>query len=367
MSFCIVNVQLEVRINVSMIGCIDHLSFVLFFFSFQPLEDMFGGNNANPLYPLFIEENPLYYDSNASTQLQLFGNIPAPRNANQVNNLGDDSNNISALKLPIRGFGESEDVVRQNNLQISLNNLFNEEADRSTSVPNVNTVSTGLRLFYDDEERHSSVTTASGSMSALPLTLALLDKLGPEIERQNEEFNCYLKFQEEQFAKDVREMQQRHAASFISMIDRELSQKLRNKDLEIESMNRKNRDLIDRIRQAAAESQAWQQRAQYNESIVHALRNSLQQAVAQGAAAAAAANQGKEGCGDSEVDDAASAFGPSVGQSMNMACKGCKGREARMLLLPCRHLCLCRDCDAIVDACPVCFARKTASVEVYMS
>ncbi|KAI0524642.1 hypothetical protein KFK09_004019 [Dendrobium nobile] len=366
---------------------------------------MLGGNTANQVFPFFLEDNSLYYDSNASTQLRLFGNtcimdlvmllidicmliglkifktpwelyvidFSAACDADQIKLKLNDNNDASALNVRNKRSSESVDIITQNNLQISFTNLFRDETHGSRSIPQVNTVSTGLRLSYDDEERHSSVTTASESMSSLAFTPAVFDYLGPEIELQNAEFNRYLRFQEEQLAKGLREMKQRHAASFINIIDQELSRKLRAKDLEIELMNRKNHELADQIRQAAAEAQTWQQRAQYNESIVHALRSSLQQTIAQGAAAAAAAaNQGREGCGESEVDDAASSFYPNSFKdgrkhTLTIACKGCKGRESCMLLLPCRHLCLCRDCDAMVEACPACFTRKTASVEVYMS
>lgn len=335
---------------------------------------MFVGNNTSSTFPFFLYENPLYYDSNAATQLQLFANIPAVCDAGQLRHVAPDVNDISALELPTKRSSESVDIATQNNLQISLNNFFYNKAVKSESIPNVNNVSTGLRLSYDDDEHHSSLTTASGSMSSLPLT-AFFESLGPEIEHQNDEFNRYLKSQEEQFVKGAREMLQRHLASFVSMVEAELSRKLRVKDLEIESMNRKNRDLADRIRQAAADAQTWQQRAKYNESIVHALQSSLQQVMAQGAVAVAA-NNGREGCGDSEVVDSASSFGVSSDKDddggghrqmpLKRACKACEGREPRMLLLPCRHLCLCRSCDGMVDACPVCFVRKTASVEINM-
>ena len=48
-------------------------------------------------------------------------------------------------------------------------------------------------------------------------------------------------------------------------------------------------------------------------------------------------------------------------------CKICKVNEVCMLLLPCRHLCLCRDCERGMDACPACGTTKNASVQVYMS
>ena len=173
-------------------------------------------------------------------------------------------------------------------------------------------------------------------------------------------------------------MKQRHIASFLTAIDKGVNRKLHEKAVEIATMNRKNRELADRIKQAATEAQNWQYRARYNESMVHALQNNLKQALAaQGAAAAAAAaDQGREGCGESEVDDAASSYEPNVGHQQQQqqqramsvgACRVCMRREVCMLLLPCRHLCTCKECDGLVDACPVCLAGKTASVEVYMS
>ena len=35
--------------------------------------NMFGGDNNNPVFPVFLEENRYQYDTNAMPQLQLFG------------------------------------------------------------------------------------------------------------------------------------------------------------------------------------------------------------------------------------------------------------------------------------------------------
>ncbi|ESR51574.1 hypothetical protein WN944_020295 [Citrus x changshan-huyou] len=334
---------------------------------------MLGGNNGNPVVPVFLDENSFQYQTNASNQLQLFGNLPAGCSIDPVNYFGNE--HIHPMLRPNKRGRETEDFSRQQKLQISLNsNICQDEADRSASILNPNPVSTGLRLSYDDDERNSSVTSASGSMTAAPpIILSLADNVRTELDRQKEEFDQYIKVQEEYLAKGVQDMKQRHMASFLSAIEKGLAKKLQEKDMEIENMNRKNRELIERIKQMAAEAQNWHYRAKYNESVVNLLKSNLQQAISQGA------DQGKEGFGDSEVDDAASYIntnnyltvpsgpGKSISRNHQMICRACKAKEASVLLMPCRHLCLCKDCDVLVAVCPVCQFVKNASVLVHLS
>lgn len=334
---------------------------------------MLGGNNGNPVVPVFLDENSFQYQTNASNQLQLFGNLPAGCSIDPVNYFGNE--HIHPMLRPNKRGRETEDFSRQQKLQISLNsNICQDEADRSASILNPNPVSTGLRLSYDDDERNSSVTSASGSMTAAPpIILSLADNVRTELDRQKEEFDQYIKVQEEYLAKGVQDMKQRHMASFLSAIEKGLAKKLQEKDMEIENMNRKNRELIQRIKQMAAEAQNWHYRAKYNESVVNLLKSNLQQAISQGA------DQGKEGFGDSEVDDAASYIntnnyltvpsgpGKSISRNHQMICRACKAKEASVLLMPCRHLCLCKDCDVLVAVCPVCQFAKNASVLVHLS
>ncbi|KAJ4974707.1 hypothetical protein NE237_007881 [Protea cynaroides] len=341
---------------------------------------MFGGGNSNAVFPTFLEDNGFQYDcsaANATTQLQLFGNFPAGCSVDPVSCVGNE--HITAINRPAKRSREGEDIMRQQRLQISLNtNFCQEEADQSPTFPNPNPVSTGLRLSYDDDERNSTVTSASGSVAAaLPVILSLGNNLRTEFDRQKEEFDHYIRVQEEHLAKGVREMKQRHMVSFLSRIEKGVGRKLHEKEIEIENMNRKNRELVERIKHVAMEAQSWHCRAKYNESAVNALKSNLKHAIAQGA------NQVKEGCGDSEVvDDAASCveynrpgipdgLGNPVsgnqGLKEQMTCRACKCKEVSILLWPCRHLCICKDCEVFINVCPVCQSVKTSSVQVYMS
>ncbi|XP_071736443.1 E3 ubiquitin-protein ligase BOI-like [Rutidosis leptorrhynchoides] len=328
---------------------------------------MLGGNNTNSLVPVYLDENLFQYPSN---QLQLFGNVPVTHNVDPVNCSGREQNN-PAIQLNKRS-RESEANVMQKKLQISFNhNFYNEESDRPSNIPNPHHVSTGLKLSYDDEERNSSITSASGSMSAAPSLMSSFgDSVATELDRQNEELERYIMLQGENMFKGVKDIRQRYMASFLASIGKGIDNKIREKDLEIETINRKNQELVERIKQVANEAQNWHYRAKYSESVVNMLKANLQQALAQGN------EQIKEGFGDTDLErDVVSSINPNnylgLGNEMNidrMICRVCNVKEVSILVMACRHLSLCKDCDNRgVNVCPVCHGVKTVGVEVYMS
>lgn len=153
----------------------------------------------------------------------------------------------------------------------------------------------------------------------------------------------------------------------MSYVEEKVMQKLREKEAEVEEINRKNMELELRMEQLSLEANAWQQRAKYSESMITTLKHSLQQVYAQ-------SKDSKEGCGDSEVDDTASCCNVNfhlLRKDRNetkdmMTCKVCRVNQVRMLFLPCKHLCLCKECDAKLSQCPLCHSSKHLSMEVYM-
>lgn len=156
----------------------------------------------------------------------------------------------------------------------------------------------------------------------------------------------------------------------ISIIEDRILQKLHEKEAEVESINKRNIELEERMEQLTVEADAWHQRAIYNENMIAALKFNIQQVYAQ-------SRDSKEGCGDSEVDDTASCIN---GRSLDfhllskgnsdmkemMTCKACRVNEVAMLLLPCKHLCLCKDCESKLSFCPLCQSSKFIGMEVYM-
>lgn len=121
--------------------------------------------------------------------------MPVGCNVDLVNYFGNE--HIAPTLRPNKRGRVAENISSQQHFDMSLNyNACLDDSDRSASIPNQNPVSTGLRLSYDDDERNSSVTSGSGSMTGAPPTiLSLGDNIRTELDRQKKELNQYIKVQ----------------------------------------------------------------------------------------------------------------------------------------------------------------------------
>lgn len=155
-------------------------------------------------------------------------------------------------------------------------------------------------------------------------------------------------------------------------------QRLREKEAELEATSRRNAELEEKVRQLAAENQVWYSVAKNNEAVVAGLRTSLDQLLHQSAAPAAACD---EGYGDSSevvvatvADDAQSSCHAGYDASdvppfnhRRRTCRVCGKNEVSVLLLPCRHLCMCKDCEPTTATCPACQSAKDGRLHIFLS
>ncbi|XP_057778498.1 BOI-related E3 ubiquitin-protein ligase 1-like [Salvia miltiorrhiza] len=66
-----------------------------------------------------------------------------------------------------------------------------------------------------------------------------------------------------------------------------------------------------------------------------------------------------------EEEEAESSFeDPDRVRPVRLDCKVCKRELAKVMLWPCRHVCVCPSCDAATKCCPVCRLVKTTSVQL---
>lgn len=176
---------------------------------------------------------------------------------------------------------------------------------------------------------------------------------------------------------ELEEQRKRQSRVLITAIQEGIMKKLKEKDEEIQRMGKLNWVLQERVKSLYVENQIWRDLAQTNEATANTLRSNLEQVLAN-----VGGDENRQNEGDAaEADDAASSCGSSdYGRCMTSAeevsgsrggsrlCRRCGVREASVLLLPCRHLCLCTVCgSSLIGSCPVCNSTMDASLHVNMS
>ncbi|KAL2936034.1 putative BOI-related E3 ubiquitin-protein ligase 3 [Bienertia sinuspersici] len=356
------------------------------FNSFLLFKSMFGANDANPMLPVSMEGVRLPYNATMVPSMQL--DVLLGCNADIMNMVGDK--NTSMMNLPDKTGRCNPNFSPLNFPSTSYENFFQNEPGQSRNTLKQIPVSTGLKLSYGEDEPNSSISSAGeGAMANLSSLLSHNDNLQSEFARQSDEFDQFIRIQEENIKKGITELKHRHTVSLLNALEKEVNCRMHEKDMEIENLNQKNKELTEKIRQVSVEAHSWHLRAKQNESLVNVLRNNINQVFLQ---QQQQQQQGdpvlKEGCGDSMADDAVSSCNQNIAanQYQNNAanqyqyqyqnhssskelvsCKACRSKEVSILILPCRHLCLCIECDGFTDICPVCRIKKGGSLQVYMS
>ncbi|KAK3423238.1 probable BOI-related E3 ubiquitin-protein ligase 2 [Eucalyptus grandis] len=241
--------------------------------------------------------------------------------------------------------------------------LDNTSQASSLDLLQARPISVGLGLSLDNRPLLSTGDSALVSLIG--------DDIDRELHQLDVETNRFLKLQADRMRQGVLQKIRSTQLQTLSLLEDQVIQKLGAKEAEVESINKKNEELEERIKQLTFDVGAWQQRALNSENMIAAINYNLHQIYAQ-------SRDSKEGCGDSEVDDSASCsngrttdFHSLLGKEKNgsqesMTCKVCRVNTVSMLLLPCQHLCVCKDCESKVRFCPLCQSYKLFGTEVFM-
>nr|CAD1841446.1 unnamed protein product [Ananas comosus var. bracteatus] len=174
----------------------------------------------------------------------------------------------------------------------------------------------------------------------------------------------------------------RFARQVLAAAEEGLAKRLKAKEEEMERMTKLNWALEEKVKSLCVENQIWRDLAQSNEAAANVLRTNLEQVLAaqsrikphENDDAAAAAAEDAESCccggnyaSDADADADAEEARNQRASRQRRACRSCGEGEPTVLILPCRHLCLCAMCAPAVDACPVCKSAKNGSMSVNMS
>ncbi|PON77176.1 E3 ubiquitin-protein ligase BOI [Parasponia andersonii] len=230
---------------------------------------------------------------------------------------------------------------------------------------------------------------------------------------------------------EIEERRKKQARKIMEAIEVGMMKRLRAKEEEIEKIGKLNWALEERVKSLCVENQIWRDLAQTNEATANALRTNLEQVLAQvkdertrgpgfleddadnenddvnagaGPMGAVLADDAQSCCGENDGLEAEAEAAVEVARGewrslatadrndgrncvveletttsnvvarcssstggYNRWCRNCGKEESCVLLLPCRHLCLCTVCGSSLHTCPICKSTKNASVHVNMS
>lgn len=217
---------------------------------------------------------------------------------------------------------------------------------------------------------------SSGSQKQLPSSQSvnscsiMAQNLSHHIKQQRNELQNLLQAQGEELRRTLGEKRKRHYGTLLQAAADSAAQRLREKETELEKAAQLNSGLEARAAQLNAEVQTWQARAREQEVTAAMLQAQLQQAMKGCSAHQVQMDAGNEvGCTVGDVDDAESQYidPDRVVELTGPSCKRCRWRDASVVVLPCRHFCLCRECDSVAQLCPICYSYRSSSVEALLS
>ncbi|KVI10227.1 probable BOI-related E3 ubiquitin-protein ligase 3 [Cynara cardunculus var. scolymus] len=228
-----------------------------------------------------------------------------------------------------------------------------------------------------------------------------------QIYQQQMEIDRFIANHTEKVRSEIEATRRRNSMRLIAAAEEGINKRLRSKEEEIIKIGKLNSVLEEKVKSLSVENQIWQQMAQTNEATANALRRNLHRILTQ------IQQQQQNGWADkTTVDDVQSCCGSNYdeehhhhqpapltaegvtvtttkklnegndvdsqycrsssssdnnGRKLKRWCRNCGKMESCVLLLPCRHLCICSVCESAINVCPICKSSKNASVHVNMS
>ncbi|KAK4836518.1 hypothetical protein QYF36_024218 [Acer negundo] len=174
------------------------------------------------------------------------------------------------------------------------------------------------------------------------------------------DLNSYLDGQNLELKAFIQLQNEKLRAMVGLIMEERIMRKVEEKERELERAKRVKRELEEKVKQKSEENQMWFNVAKQSEASVFSLRQSLVQVLLYNNN-----DHEIEGFGETNgEDDEAESLRQQV---MMKTCKGCGGGDVSVLVLPCRHLCLCKHCEFRLNCCPVCNSVKNAALNVLYS
>ncbi|PKU84802.1 probable BOI-related E3 ubiquitin-protein ligase 3 isoform X2 [Dendrobium catenatum] len=315
---------------------------------------------------------------------QTGNSVPSMRQQAQINNGDQQPTATARAAYNVSGSGRGSQ-----NVPLSSRAAAPVIQPQQTVLPNLAfaampvTSTVGLPMPIDQRIRVFESTGACTSsvpprgVSSQP-GCSLSQEFLSHIRDQNIEIDSLLNHYRNMIRKGIEETQKRYFSSLIVILEKIALKRVLDKDAELANVNRRNSELEEKIFQLCSENQMLFSRASQNEALVSRLKATLEQVLIQTTAAETAPPPEVEGYGDTDgmpfpANDEQSCLKieeekPESSEKVRarMVCKVCQLYEMSILLLPCRHICLCLECEKTVVICPICNSSKEGAVQIFM-
>ncbi|XP_058730633.1 E3 ubiquitin-protein ligase BOI-like [Vicia villosa] len=180
---------------------------------------------------------------------------------------------------------------------------------------------------------------------------------------QQSEINSLIAQHTENLRTEIHKLTMKQARMLQCVIHDSMVKKLKQKDEAIEDLANVQLMLQERVKTLISENQIWREMAMTNETTVNSLRIELEKVMQD-----SESHQQRNGCDDAEEAESSCRSNCHVEVEKKVAgkwmCKQCGVNRSELLLLPCRHLCLCTVCGSGILNCPLCASAVNASVQV---
>ncbi|KAK7243906.1 hypothetical protein RIF29_38719 [Crotalaria pallida] len=302
---------------------------------------------------------------------------------------------INADSIPMKTAMKSDSSLTYN---VPLPRKRSRENSNSINYPYLSSYPATAAAGATTQHHHINKSTC-GSFSFLGEDLSF------QIHQQQLDINNLIAERMEKVRMEIEEKRKRQARKIMEAIEVGVMKRMKAKEDEIEKIGKLNWELEERVKSLCIENQIWRDLAQTNEATANALRTELEQVLFQradgGAAAEEVMDDASSCCGStdggyndgtddnnddvSKKEDSEGVWRTLTGcagvkdkengilgnasrnNNCNRLCRNCGKEESCVLILPCRHLCLCTICGSTLHTCPICKSFKTASVHINMS
>ncbi|XP_062097422.1 probable BOI-related E3 ubiquitin-protein ligase 2 [Humulus lupulus] len=217
--------------------------------------------------------------------------------------------------------------------------------------------------FFDSNSSHGVYASSSSSSSSLSSSDMFFQMaMDAQFELHKQELDFFLQSQNEKLRMFLHEQRKQQFSVLMSSFESKMMSLIRQKEEDMVRAKIKSVELQDQLKSAEIENQTWQRVARGTEATVIDLRNAL--AYFKGRNRALTSKNSNNN--NNLVEDVESCCESRVEKiHPKMVCQSCKTQSSCVLFFPCRHLCSCKYCEAILEACPVCESAKEAAMEVF--